>query len=167
MIAPAQLPPRTWLPSGGRNEEVVQKRKKELAAYLSTILRHPDGRWRESSEWRTFLSIPTFDSLARQKSSESINNMTRNNSVTSGDGWMTEFRELQSNSQEIQTMLAVHERSVLLNNNNNSNDEARVLQLKKSIASLNHRIKNLSNQLEQFSNKLQVLHCIVYDYHNI
>ncbi|EFW16590.1 hypothetical protein D8B26_001413 [Coccidioides posadasii str. Silveira] len=56
---PAPLPPKSWLSKTTTNATLLEERRKGLEAYLQSINKSEDSRWRDSSAWRMFLNLPS------------------------------------------------------------------------------------------------------------
>ncbi|KAI8625648.1 Phox-like protein [Xylariaceae sp. FL1651] len=59
---PAPLPAKSWFKSTLSSPELTEDRRRGLESYLRAIAESPDRRWRDTSAWRTFLSLPGLNS---------------------------------------------------------------------------------------------------------
>ncbi|GAM84802.1 hypothetical protein ANO11243_028030 [Dothideomycetidae sp. 11243] len=55
---PVPLPPKSWLRSTVSSAALTAERRAGLESYLRAIVESDDPRWRQSSAWREFLSLP-------------------------------------------------------------------------------------------------------------
>ncbi|KAF2150994.1 Phox-like protein [Myriangium duriaei CBS 260.36] len=55
---PVPLPPKSWLRSTVSSAALTAERRAGLESYLRGIVDSDDPRWRQSSAWREFLSLP-------------------------------------------------------------------------------------------------------------
>lgn len=79
---PVPLPPKSWpLPflRTKNNPDLVEERRIGLEKWLRAIAEGPDGRWRGTSAWRTFLNLPSNSSF-----SSSVNSVATLSSTGSG-----------------------------------------------------------------------------------
>ena len=95
---PATLPPKSWLRSSS-NPEFIEERRKGLEAYLRTINEGEDGRWRNTSAWRSFLNLPSNTSSKSSLASTLHNMMAGSGSgtpITDPVVWLDHHRDLKS-----------------------------------------------------------------------
>ncbi|KAI9844315.1 MAG: hypothetical protein M1838_002220 [Thelocarpon superellum] len=61
---PAPLPQKSWFTRTTSSPELTEQRRKGLESYLRAVNETDDGRWRNTSAWRTFLNLPSSTASA-------------------------------------------------------------------------------------------------------
>jgi len=93
---PAPLPSKSWFSSTVSSAELTEERRRGLETYLRAIAESPDRRWRDTSLWRSFLSLPSSSSTAN--SSVSAHGMVSTAAVGAADPttWLDLHREMKA-----------------------------------------------------------------------
>lgn len=92
---PTPLPSKSWLKSTISSPELTELRRQGLEAYLRAIAESPDRRWRDTTTWRSFLSLPSSSTSA---SAASAAGMIGTAAVGAADPtmWLDMHREMKA-----------------------------------------------------------------------
>ncbi|KAG2166152.1 hypothetical protein VTO58DRAFT_109015 [Aureobasidium pullulans] len=85
---PVSLPPKSWLRRTVDNPTLTEQRRRGLEAYVRAIVDAQDARWRSSTVWRHFLSLPQDDKASRLQQ--------QNDSVTDPSAWLDLHRDVKN-----------------------------------------------------------------------
>ncbi|KAL2043027.1 hypothetical protein N7G274_004086 [Stereocaulon virgatum] len=99
LLPPAPLPQKSWFTRSTSSPALTEERRKGLEAYLNAINNSPDGRWRDTSAWRTFLNLPSSNSSKSSLASTlhgAINNPGSMAPITDPVAWLDHHRELKA-----------------------------------------------------------------------
>lgn len=101
---PVALPGKSWqLPfmRTSTSPSLVEERRTGLEAYLRVIAEAPDGRWRGTSVWRTFLNLPSSAAGLASSRADAHAAITRLGDTEGGGvnldaaGWLDLLREMR------------------------------------------------------------------------
>ena len=98
-LPPAPLPQKSWFTRSTSSPALTEERRKGLEVYLKAINDSPDGRWRDTSAWRTFLNLPSSNSSKSSLASTlhgAINNPGSSAPITDPVAWLDHHRELKA-----------------------------------------------------------------------
>jgi regulator of vacuolar morphogenesis len=108
---PHPLPAKGWFARTVGNADLTESRRHDLEHYLQAITSDPDNRWRNTSAWRAFLSLPS--SFAGQTSSKVSTNLQSIISGPAGGGapitdpivWLDCHRDLKTQLHDARLFL--------------------------------------------------------------
>ncbi|MCJ1452224.1 hypothetical protein MMC28_002566 [Mycoblastus sanguinarius] len=96
---PTQLPSKSWFARTTSSPEFTEERRKGLEAYVKTVNATDDERWRNTSAWRTFLNLPSNNSLKSSLASKlrgAVNGISNGQPITDPVVWLDHHRNLKS-----------------------------------------------------------------------
>ncbi|KAL9092988.1 MAG: hypothetical protein Q9165_004126 [Trypethelium subeluteriae] len=109
---PAPLPPKTWFGSTVSSPTLTESRRRGLETYLQAIATSPDSRWRSTSAWRSFLSLPTNPSSSSSSltpSSTGTNSSTTRPSIRTSAHWLDAHTTLKTHLRDARQAIARRE----------------------------------------------------------
>ncbi|CAG8703260.1 27458_t:CDS:2 [Dentiscutata erythropus] len=129
---PFEIPAKHIFQSTLGNPVLVEERRRGLEDYLRGILFHKDDRWRETEEWKEFLSIPTGRPLDTT-------------TMYSSESWLDEYHQVQALTKEIRSLINRRETHIARNEVQASHNCS--VQAKKSLTTLGVRTSQLESGL--------------------
>ncbi|KAI4126000.1 MAG: hypothetical protein LQ338_003982 [Usnochroma carphineum] len=100
---PVSPPPKSYFTSTTSSPALAESRRQALESYLQTINTDPDGRWRNTTAWRSFLNLPSSStSSSNNNSRHTLLQSSVNGGATSGQpvadpvAWLDHHRHLKS-----------------------------------------------------------------------
>ncbi|CAG8629900.1 17991_t:CDS:1 [Cetraspora pellucida] len=129
---PFEIPAKHYFQSTLGNPVLVEERRRGLEDYLNGILFHKDACWRETEDWKEFLSIPTGRPLDTT-------------TMYSSESWLDEYHQVQAITKEIRSLINRRETHIARNEVQASHNCS--VQAKKSLTTLGVRTSQLESGL--------------------
>ncbi|RIB17515.1 Phox homologous domain-containing protein [Gigaspora rosea] len=129
---PYEMPAKHFFQSTLGNPVLVEERRRGLEEYLRGILFNKDDRWRETEDWKEFLSVPTGRPLDTT-------------TMYSSESWLDEYQQVQALTKEIRSLINRRETHIARNEVQASHNCS--VQAKKNLTTLGVRTSQLESGL--------------------
>lgn len=143
---PAALPQKKWFSRTVSSPELTEERRKGLEAYLQTINKADNQRWRNTSAWRTFLNLPS--NTSSKSSLNSTLHVTGHGApITDPVVWLDQYRELKSQLHDARLNLTKRDQATAAKSQHEAGSEAKkyLVRAGSTLSALEQGLKNLSS----------------------
>ncbi|KAL8973469.1 MAG: hypothetical protein Q9197_002295 [Variospora fuerteventurae] len=145
---PASLPPKSYFTSTTSSPALAESRRLALQAYLQTINTDPDGRWRNTSAFRSFLNLPStsFNGHHTNDIRSAINGAS-SRPITDPVAWLDHHRHLKATLHSARLALTKRDQSASPQSQHECSTSAKksLVQAGQIIANLDQGLKTLSS----------------------
>lgn len=154
---PVPLPSKSWFTNTVSNDRFREERRRGLEEYLRAINEAPDGRWRTSSAWRAFLSLPT--AAAASTSTGTSNTSIRlhtaitdpsatNAPITDPTLWLDYYRDMKAHVHDARLQLSRRDQETTPQKQHESSAQAKssLVRAGSMITTLEEGLKNISGK---------------------
>ncbi|KAI5814770.1 Phox homologous domain-containing protein [Pyronema omphalodes] len=144
---PMKPPPKHWIGSTLGNPSRTEERRSALEAYLYAINNSVDSRWRDSSAWRSFLSLPaSWTNNAAAKSPQLYTGGLPNGPITDPTLWLDNNREMKQLLHDARIQLNKRDETTVASEQRDASAAAKRCLVKASaiVAALDQGIQQMS-----------------------
>lgn len=131
---PVSLPSKSWFSNTVSNQSFREDRRRGLEEYLQAINESPDGRWRTSSAWRTFLNLPTAAVASSNGAKNTSNRLhaaitdpgsASNGQITDPTLWLDYHRDMKTHLHDARLQLSRRDQETIPSKQHESSAQAK------------------------------------------
>ncbi|KAI9838027.1 MAG: hypothetical protein M1819_006181 [Sarea resinae] len=155
---PEGLPQKSWFSSTISNPDLTEKRRKGLEAYLRAINESEDGRWRNTSAWRSFLNLPSNTASATSSSAAGLHEALTapgagGGPITDPTVWIDNRDEMKKELQQARLYLSQRDQATTAQgqHENSANAKKCLVKAGTKIAALDEGLKRLTENDSDWS----------------
>ncbi|KAL8951414.1 MAG: hypothetical protein Q9222_002605 [Ikaeria aurantiellina] len=143
---PISPPPKSYFTSTTSSPALAESRRQHLERYLQTLNTDPDGRWRNTPAWRSFLNLPSSSSHNNNSNRHAAALRSNSNNLSDPIAWLDAHRALKSQLHDARLAITKREQASSFSSPQQSHEYSATA--KKHLVAAGSTIANLDSALK-------------------